>query len=165
MSNQDSSLCRKMEQSFADDLKKLGYNAISSIAAYGQHAYDDIKEEETFKLLYKRGISAVITIELLSKVKEKYEQPQWMQNDFFQNYYAPLHQRVYSPVYYLVQTNYLWESNLYDMNGFRIAYSVQSQSFEPGSAKSLATEYGQMIINDMLKRGVLQKKVIVLKAF
>src|SRR5689334_3504091 len=72
MNDADSGLCRKMEQRFADKLKELGYNAFSSIAVYGQKEYNNIQEEEVFKLIYTRNIAAVITIELIGKEKEVY---------------------------------------------------------------------------------------------
>src|SRR5690349_18348648 len=75
MKNEDSSLCRKMEQRFADELNELGYHAISAVAAYGPQSFDNISEEETFKLIYKRNIGAVITIELLNKDTAGFQQP------------------------------------------------------------------------------------------
>ena len=165
MKDEDSSLCRKMEQYFADDLKKLGYNAISSIATYGPHEFKNLAEEETFKLIYKRKVEAVITIELLAKEKVKYEQPLWMQRDPLWSYPLPLQERDYTRNCYMIQTIYLWESNYYDMNGFLMLYSVQSETYEPGSDKNLSAEYTQMILDDMVKKGLIQKQVRVLKAF
>ena len=165
MNDADSSLCRRMEQRFADKLKELGYNAFSSIAVYGPHEYDNIQEEEVFKLIDARHISAVITIELLRKEKETYPAPLWLDNDYYRHL-RPFESPKMSPLeHYLVQTNYIWESNYYDMNGFLMLYSVKSKSYEPGSEKGLAKEYTKMIIEDMIKKGLLQKQVIALKAF
>ncbi|MEO8404611.1 MAG: hypothetical protein ABI480_08455 [Chitinophagaceae bacterium] len=165
MKYEDSSLCRKMEQRFAEELSKLGYNAISAQAVYGPNAYKDLNEEETFKLVYKRGIGAVITIELLDKVKEVYQQPLWSFNNSRWNYHTAMPEKVYNPDSYIILTDYLWQSNFYDMDGFLLLYSVQSTSSEPGSEKSFAVTYVQMILNDMVRNGMLQKHVRALKAF
>ena len=63
--------------------------------------------------------------------------------------------RIYSPGYYQVDTKYFWESNLYDISNKQLLYSVQTQSFDPGSSAGLGHEYGQLIINDMVKNKVL----------
>jgi hypothetical protein len=34
-------------------------------------------------------------------------------------------------------------------------YSVQTQSFDPGSSESLGHEYGQLIVKDMVKKNIL----------
>jgi hypothetical protein len=165
MKDTDSSLCRKIEQRFADKLKEFGYNAFSSIAVYGPHEYDNIQEEEIFKLIDARHIAAVLTVELLEKQKEIYPAPLWLDNEYYRHI-RPFEQPRMDPLeHYLFQTNYIWESNYYDMNGFLMLYSVRSKSYEPGSEKRLVKEYSKLILDDMIKKGLLQKQVVVLKAF
>jgi hypothetical protein len=165
MNDADSSLCRKMEQQFAGKLKELGYNAFSSIAVYGPKEYNNIQEEEVFKLIYNRDICAVITIELLQKQKEVYPAPLILDNDYYRHLRPYENQGIDRQDHYLVQTNYIWESNYYDMSGFLMLYSVKSKLYEPGSEKALAKEYAKMILDDMMKNGLLQKQVVVLKPF
>jgi hypothetical protein len=43
------------------------------------------------------------------------------------------------------------------LDGKRLLYSAQSQSFDPVSAQSLGHEYGKMIARDMVKKNVLSK--------
>jgi hypothetical protein len=162
----DRTMKEKMEQHMVGDLKELGYNAVGSVQEYGPKAFENIKEEEVLKLLYNRGIDAVITIVMLDKVKERYYEPAWVRNNRFWGYYSSMYDRVYTPGYYsATDTKYFWESNFYDMNDWRLLYSAQSQSFEPGSANSLAHEYGLMIIKDMTKNKIVQKQEQKFKPF
>jgi hypothetical protein len=55
----------------------------------------------------------------------------------------------------VVNTRYFWESNLYEMTAQKLVYSVQTQSFDPADAESLAHQYGQMIIRNMVEQKVL----------
>jgi hypothetical protein len=66
-----------------------------------------------------------------------------------------MYDRVYAPGYYVTDTKYFWESNLYKINTTtQLLYSAQSQSFD-ASGSSLVDSYGKMIINDMLKANVI----------
>jgi hypothetical protein len=66
-----------------------------------------------------------------------------------------LYNRIYEPGYYVVDTKDFWESNLYDMPTQKLVYSVQTQSFDPGSSESLGHGYGQLIVKDMVKNHIL----------
>jgi len=60
-------------------------------------------------------------------------------------------------------TRYFWESNLFDVVSKELIYSVQTESFEPASSDILAHEYGKLIVKDMVKSQVLNKKELVAK--
>ena len=57
------------------------------------------------------------------------------------------------------------ESNFYDLGSKKSLYSAQTESFDSGSAQSLAHEYGKLIVNSMVRDQVLvdQTKVVPLK--
>jgi hypothetical protein len=63
----DRSIQENMENHFVDDLKELGYNAVSSLKQYGPKAFDKMTEEEAIGELKNSGVDAVITIVLLDK--------------------------------------------------------------------------------------------------
>ena len=63
----------------------------------------------------------------------------------------------YEPGYYVTDTKYFWESNFYDMSTQTLVYSVQTQSFDPANSESLGHQYGQMIVNDMVKNNIVNK--------
>ena len=72
-----------------------------------------------------------------------------------EKYYSSVYDRIFLPAYYMTTTNYFWESNLFEVAGNKLAYSVRTKSFDPSSAERLAHENGLMIINDMIKKKVI----------
>jgi hypothetical protein len=162
--NADMALRAKMEDHLAGDLRDLGYEAVTATGEYGARAFEGMKEEEALRQLYDKGIDAVLTVVLLDKERERYYvpgrvnySPYVIYHNRFWKYYSTMYDRVYSVGYYVDNTKYFWESNLYDMNDWTLVYSAQSQSFDPASAETLGHEYGMMISKDMVKKNVLQQ--------
>ncbi|MES1197798.1 MAG: hypothetical protein ABUL41_00800 [Chitinophagaceae bacterium] len=167
----DRSIREKMEQHLLGDLKEKGYNAICACEEYGPKSFENMSEKEAIDKLSNSGIDAVLTIVLLDKTKEKfyspgrvYYSPYYNYHNRFWGYYNTMHDRIYSEGYYQVDTKYFWESNLYDMESKQLVYSVQTQSFDPSSSQSLAHEYGNLIVNDLVKSNVISSTP-VLKSF
>lgn len=161
----DRSIQENMENHFVGDLQALGYNAVSSLKEYGPKVFDNIDEEDAVSKLKNSGIDAVITIVLLDKAKERkyipgnlYYSPYGYYYNRFWGYRAVLTHRIYEPGYYVIDTKYFWESNLYDMQTQKLVYSVQTQSFDPATSESMGHEYGRMIVKDMAKNNVLVTK-------
>lgn len=159
----DRTIQENMENHFVNDLKGLGYNATSSLQEYGPKAFDKMDEEAAVAKLKNSGVDAVMTIVLLDKEKERryvagsiYYSPYGYYYNRFWGYRTALYRRIYEPGYYITDTKYFWESNLYDMNTQKLVYSVQTQSFDPANSESLAHEYGQMIVKNMVSQNVLQ---------
>jgi len=159
----DRRIQEQMENYLLDDLKQQGYNAISSLQEYGPKAFDKMDESAALTKLKNTGVDAVITIVLLDKQKEKnyvpgrvyYYSPYGYYHSYFWGYRMALYHRIYEPGYYIVNTRYFWESNLYDMRTQKLLYSVQTQSFDPANSESLGNEYGKLIIQDMIRQKVL----------
>lgn len=156
------SLQEHMENHMVDDLKDLGYKAVSSLQEYGPKAFDKMDEAAALNKLKANGVDAVITIVLLDKERERNYVPSHVSyspygyyHDLFWGYHTALQNRIYQPGYYVVNTRYFWESNLYEMSNQKLLYSVQTQSFDPSDSESLAHEYGRMIVNNMVQRKVL----------
>lgn len=163
--DQDRSIRGFMEQHFVDDLKGLGYNAVSAMAEFGPKAFENMCEKDAVDKIRNSGADAVITIVLLDKTKEKYYVPAQRQNlpravyyRRFGGYYTTMYDRIYTPGYYVTDTKYFWESNLYGMGTKDLVYSVQTESFDPASSESLAHEYGKLIVENMVKKNVLIKQ-------
>ena len=154
-----------MENHLAGDLTDLGYNAVSSLALFGPKSFEGMKEDEAVAKLQSGGADALITIVLLDKEKERKYIPARVINTpynihqrSFWRYYSTMSERIYEPGYYSEQTNYFWESNLYELKSKELLYSVQTKSFDSKSAQSLAHAYGKIIVNDMVKHSLLLKK-------
>jgi hypothetical protein len=159
----DRTIQEKMENHFVDDLRGIGYYAVSSLQEYGPKAFDKMDEEAAISKLKNSGVDAVITIVLLDKEKERryvagsiYYSPYGYYYNRFWGYRSTLYRRIYEPGYYITDTKYFWESNLYDMSTQKLVFSVQTQSFDPANSESLGHEYGQMIVKNMISQHVLQ---------
>lgn len=158
----DRRLQENMENHLVGDLIGQGYHAVSSLQEYGPKVFDKMNENEALAKIAGSGIDAVLTIVLLDKQKERkyvpghlYYSPYGSYYSRFWNYRSTLYQRIYEPGYYVTETKYFWESNLYDMKTQQLVYSVQTQSFAPSSSETMGHEYGQLIVKNMVKHDVL----------
>ena len=159
----DRSMQQKMENHLVSDLKELGYQAVSSLEEYGPKAFEKLDENTAIKNLQKKGFDAVLTIVMLDKTKESryvagniYYSPYGYYYNRFWGYRVSLYNRIYEPGYYVTDTRYFWESNLYDMSNQKLVYSVQTESFDPSNTESLGHEYGQLIVQNMVSQAVLR---------
>jgi hypothetical protein len=164
----DRSIQQKMESHLAGDLQALGYNAVSAFSAYGPKPVREWTDEKISRRFAKEGYDGVLTIVLLNKEKEKYYvpgkmtfTPYNMYQDQLWGYYRALENRIESPGYFTESTRYFWESNFYDVSTGQLVYSVQTQSFDPGSTESLAHEYGEKILNSIVDNNVIMVKKVV----
>lgn len=160
----DRTIQENMENHLVGDLQALGYTAVSSLKEYGPKAFDNMDEPTAVAKLKNSGVDAVITIVLLDKQKESkyvpgnvYYSPYSYYSNRFWGYRTTLYQRIYEPGYYVTDTKYFWESNLYEMANQKLVYSVQTESFDPSNSESLGHEYGQLIVKDMVKQNILKQ--------
>lgn len=156
----------QLETHMIDDLKALGYNAVSAYKEYGPKAFENMDEKAVLEKLKNSNVDAVITIVLLNKRRERLyrpaaiiQSPYAVYSNRFWGYYSTLSDRIYSPGYYETTTKYFWESNMYCLCDKALLYSSQTQSFDPSSAGTLGHEYGKMIVRDMLKNKVLVSSI------
>ncbi len=168
----DRTIRENMENHLVNDLKGLGYNAVSGLKEYGPKAFDKMNEEAALAKLNNTGVDAVVTIVLLDKEKERryvpghinYSPYGYYYNRFW-GYYGTMNRRIYEPEYYVTDTKYFWESNFYDMSTQKLLYSVQTQSFDPASSGILGHQYGQLIVKNMVKNGIITRNNIISKPF
>ncbi len=151
----DRSIQKKMEGHIIGDLKALGYNALSSLNEFGPNAFKKGDTAAALLKLKESNVDAVLTIVLLDKEKEQ-QYVASSYNNRFNNYRYDMYQRIFEPGYYVTNTKYFWESNLYNLKTKQLIYSVQTQSFNPDDTETLAHEYGKLIVKNMLKEQVLK---------
>ena len=158
----DRTLQQNMENHLVEDLLHRGYKAESALTEYGPKAFDKMDEEAAIGKIKNTGVDAVITIVLLDKKKERkyipgnlFFSPYGYYYNHFWGYRSTLYNRIYEPGYYVTDTKYFWESNLYDMETQKLVYSVQTQSFDPSNSESMGHEYGQIIVKDMIRNNIL----------
>ena len=159
----DRSLRQELETNFVDNLKSMGYNAVSAMAEYGPKSFERVEEEQVADRLKKSGYDAVITVSLLDKQKEQsytpatvsYEPYTQLYYGRFGRYYTTIYDRVYTPGYYNTDTKYFLESNLYDISNGDLVYSGQTKSFDPTSSEALASDNSKRILKDMKEKKIL----------
>jgi hypothetical protein len=159
-------LRQQMENEMVDDLAKRGYTAVSSYDEYGPKAFANMNEKQVLQQLDKNKIDGVITIGLQNKETSenyvpgsvRYEPYAVVYNRFYRRYQT-YYNRVYTPGFTEERTNYFFETNLYDVNGNKLLYSAQSQSFDPSSASQIANEVSKAVVKDMQKKGILAATV------
>jgi hypothetical protein len=161
----DRNLQEKMEQHLVDDLRDLGYNAVSSLQEYGPKVFNQQYEQDIIRQLSGSGVDAIISIVLLNKERERRYVPGNVQfspyvyyHSRFWRYYGTMQSRVYEPGYYVTDTRYFWESNFYAAKGERLIYSAQTRSFDPANTAGMAHEFGQRIVKDMTEKGILVRR-------
>jgi hypothetical protein len=156
----DRLLQERMEQHFVGDLTNLGYTAVSAMQQYGPKAFENLDEKTILDKIKSSGVDAVITIVLVNKEKERtYVPGRTYTIHSFGDYYAMRQQRVYEPGYYTTNTQYLWESNFYDLSNQTLLYAAQTKSFSPASTEALSHQYGVLLVGNMRKMLVLQNRV------
>ena len=150
----------RMEYHLAEDLNKRGYQAISALKVYGPGSFEIMSKKETFDKLKDTDIDAVMTIVLVNKAKNyivgdltNTRSGEIIQEETF-GYYNDIKNQLLNPDYYLLNTEYFWESSLYNVNTNELVYAVQTQSFNPSSTETLAHDYGILIIKDMIRKKV-----------
>lgn len=161
----DRTIREKMEEHIVEDLRTLGYHAVCACEEFNPKAFDNMTEEAAINELKNNNIDAVLTIVLLDKQKERkyvagntYYSPFGYYYNRFWGYRGTIYHRIYEPGYYVSNTQYFWESNLYDMATQQLVYSAQTQSFNPGNSDILGHEYGKLIIKNMVKQNVLRQQ-------
>lgn len=158
MRDYDRAMQENMEEHIVGDLKTLGYTALSSLNEYGPNAFKKGDTANALIKLKQSNVDAVLTVVLLDKEKEQ----QYVSANYknrFTGYRYEMYQRIYEPGYYVTNTKYFWESNLYNIKTKQLIYSVQTESFNPDDAESLAHQYSKLIIKNMLKEQVIKNQI------
>jgi hypothetical protein len=160
----DREIRENIENSMAKKLNENSITAVTASSKYGSRTFQKMTEDEAMKMVKDDGFDGVMILALLDKNKERNYTPgriintpyavvhsHWWPN------YRVLYDRVYTPGYYTTSTNYELEANFYNMDRNELQYSAQAQSFDPGSAATLAGDFSKVVIDDMTKKGLISK--------
>lgn len=153
-------LRNEMETQLVQELKDEGINAVTSFSMYGPKSFTNMKEDEVINQLNQNGVDGVITISLVDKNKERKFVYGSRYRPGFYNPYRPWgwgYRPYYNPYagHYETNTNFVFETNMYDVTGKKLIYSVQSQSYDPSSLSTMANGYSKSVIKDLKKNNVL----------
>ena len=159
-------LRQEMEYEMVDDLQKRGFTAVSALQEYGPKSFAGMNEKQVMQELGKSNIDGIITIALQdTETSEHYVpgrvryEPYAVRYNRFYRTYQTFYERIYTPGYTDQQTNYFFETNLYQLNGNKLLYSAQSKSFDPSSARQIANEVAKAVVKDMEKNKILSLAV------
>ena len=165
-------LRRKMETHLVNDLKNIGYYAVSALDEFGEGGLAGLEQEATYIMLCNKGIDAVITIALLDRTKEKFYVParvKYYSNLYYYNriwnyntIQADLNSSTSLKGEYEETIQFSWESILFDLQSLSPVYTVQTKTFDPTSTETMAHEYGKMIVDNMVKKKVIEKKGLLI---
>jgi len=161
----DRAFRQETENRLAVQLKSMGYNAVTAMDEYGPKAFDKLSEDQIAQQVRSAGYDAVITTAVLDKKKQQnYQpgsvsyQPVGVVYNRFGRYYSTVYDRVYDPGYYTTSTDYILETNLYDVASGELVSSVQTKSYDPSSAGDLAHDNTKRIIQTFNDQGYFKKK-------
>jgi hypothetical protein len=155
-------LRQEMENEMVEDLQKRGFTAVSALQENGPKSFVGMNEKQVMQQLDRSRIDGVITISLQdTETSEHYTpgsvryEPYAVRYNRFYRTYQTFYERVYTPGYTDQQTNYFFETNLYQLNSNKLLYSAQSKSFDPSSASQIAKEVSKAVVKDMEKNNIL----------
>lgn len=161
----ERALRQETENRLAARLQALGYNAVTAMSEYGPKAFEKIEEDKITETVKSGGYDAVFTTALLDTKNDQIYQQGTVRYqavgatyDRFGRYSSTIYNRVYDPGYYTTSTNYVLETNLYNVASGNLVYSVQTKAYDPSSAGSLASDNSKQIVKDLREKGVLIKK-------
>jgi hypothetical protein len=161
----DRSIRENMERHLTEDLKARGFDAVSSYREFGPKVFEGLNEKETLDQLRNNQVNVVLTVVLLDKERERnyyrgyfYYSPFFYYYNNFWGYQMMMNSRIYQPGYYVTDTRYFWESNLYDLRTGTLLFSVQTQTFEPSSTEKMAHEYGEKITEALMNCNLIKPK-------
>jgi hypothetical protein len=155
-------LRQEMENEMVEDLQKRGFAAVSALQENGPKSFVGMNEKQVMQQLDRSRIDGVITISLQdTETNEHYTpgsvryEPYAVRYNRFYRTYQTFYERVYTPGYTDQQTNYFFETNLYQLSSNKLLYSAQSKSFDPSSASQIAKEVSKAVVKDMEKNNIL----------
>lgn len=163
--NKDRSIRDNIESAMVNSLKANNINAVAASEEYGPKAFEKLSDADVISKVKKDGYDGIIILSLLDKEKEKYYTPGRVSYTPYFTYYSrywrqwrTMYDRTYEPGYYTNTTNYVLESNLYNVQMDRLEYSAQTRSFDPSNAATLANSVTKTVVADMVKKGVIPGK-------
>lgn len=152
-----------MEKEVVEELRKKGFNAVSSYREFGPSSFRNANSDAVINKVVSNKFDGVITIDLVDKENQKryiqepgyYTPGGWAYNPFRGWRYRPFGYYNYGNGHYENNTNYYFETNLYDVDAQKLVYSVQTKSYDPSSAQSMANDYSKSIVKSLQKSSII----------
>lgn len=157
MSNRNRAAKVNMETFLANDLRKIGVNAITSTDLYGPMAFRGMTEKEVIRSLNRNDVDGIVTIAMIDKNSSSRFVPGYWGAYPFWGYYSFYAPYMWGGGYYQKTTSYSFETNLYDMDkGNKLLYSAQSETVDPTSPERLGNDFAKTIVNDLKYKNLIR---------
>ncbi len=160
---------RIYESALVEHLQANGVTAHQSAALLPSK--EMLTKEEVVKVIEEKGIDAVLVSRLVDiNEKETYVPPStYVSGGYYPGYGAPYYGSYYgyystgysvvtSPGYTYTDVTVTLETNLYDAKTEAIAWSGQSQTFNPNDVNDVITPTTRMIVDKLIDDGLVDPK-------
>ncbi|WP_295790710.1 hypothetical protein [Mucilaginibacter sp.] len=146
----------RLEKQLVTQLNAIGYNATASNNLYASDAAD-VDEQTAIEKLQGSGFDAVLTVTLTGKSSERkylpdniYYPPYGDYYNRFDIYRNDLFNQVYKPGYYIIDTDFAWKTDLFDLKYKKLLCSIQIQSATDLNTEKLAAGYAAIVVSSLI---------------
>ena len=164
---------RTVEDAMTRDLKASGVNAVTTYDAFAYNTFDkdgdgkvDDKEnaeklvQEKMKELGVDGIMIMKVKDISKEQKYVPGSPTYMPSYYYAPYYSYYFQSydmLYSPGYYVTDTQYYIETSIFDVGKAELLYSMLSETVNPSSITDFSKSFTKATVDDLMTNRVLLK--------
>lgn len=157
----------KLENALAEQAELRQIRAIKSTDHFRPDFYQNLPtEQQLLSQIRQTGADAILTVSLINTESETRYVPgsrsytpftsyRWYGG--FYSYFSYWRPMFYEPGYYVTDKTYFMETNLYDVESGKLIWSAQSETVNPASIDSFASTYPKVIIEQLIKDGLLQR--------
>ena len=151
-----------IEQSMVAELSRSGVNAISSTTIFGPNGFRGLSEEQIDAKLNEFDFTSVMIVSLVSKHRQTtfhpgffYVAPRPMGRSFYYRRYMFAHDFMYSPGFVSTSTNFILQADLFTIGTDELIYSAQTRTYDPATARALATSFSREIVSQMRSKRLI----------
>jgi hypothetical protein len=155
----------KLENALAAKAAELNVKTVKSSAIFTPDFFHEIPQrEELFRRIREADVDAILTVSLIDEESNtRYVRgsaryaplPMYSWYGGFYSYFNYWHPIMYDPGYYVTDKTYFLETNLYNAESDRLIWSAQSETVNPTSIDAFAEEYPEVLLERMIKDGLV----------
>jgi len=145
----------RLEKQLVIQLNAIGYNATASNKVYISDVAD-MDEQAAIEKLKGSGFDAVLTIILTGKSSERkyvpdniYYPPYGDYYNRFDIYRNDLFNHMYKPGYYIIDADFAWKTDLFELGSKKLLCSIQIQSATDLNTEKLAAGYAAIVVSSL----------------
>ena len=156
----NDTLRAQLEQQLVNQLRAIGYTAISSFREFGRDGLRGLGEINTYQKLCYNGIDAVLTVSLIDQSNKAYKHSALNKKHPGAYYYD----RIWN--YRKIQDEggsgsiprFVWESILFDLGSLKPLCVMQTAGYTNADINKDINELPQWIIARMLREKIIRKQ-------